>query len=180
VTYDYNHLKFSLKDGTMNDEMQNTTQSENKPKILPSLEQKTEIAMQGSIQLLRLFFIAIMIAYLFACLIGLSSKLIGFTLTQGTLDFPAMKNILTDALFTLIVLAIVRTLFIRNGYLYALTFLEIGFVVIMRKLILLEVDPSETWLLFILGIISALFFGLIVFAHKFKHREDKEIPYDSF
>lgn len=157
----------------MSDNTQNKPTDNSKPNFLVPLEQKTEALMQGAIQFLRLFFIGIMIAYLLACLIGLSSKLIGFTLTQGTLDFPAMKNILTDALFTLIVLAIVRTLFIRNGYLYALTFLEIGFVVIIRKLILLEVHPSETWLLLILGVISALFFGLIIFAHTSKYLENK-------
>ncbi|MGE4472742.1 MAG: hypothetical protein AB7D20_08075, partial [Sulfuricurvum sp.] len=44
-------------------------------------------------------------------------------------------------------------------------FLEIGFVVLMRKLILLEVDPSDTWLMLVLGMVSALFFGLIIYAH---------------
>lgn len=144
-------------------------------KIIPSWEHKIEEFMQSGIQGLRLFFIAIMIVYLFSCLIGLSTKLIELTVQHGTLDFVNMKNILTDALFTLIVLAIVRTLFIRNGYLYALTLLEIGFVVIIRKLILLEVDPSETWLLLILGGISALFFGLIIFAHSSKFRSSKVI-----
>lgn len=138
-------------------------------------EHKTESIMQSSIQLLRLFFIAIMVVYLFACLIGLSTKLIDFTLQHGVLDFATMKIILTDALFTLIVLSIVRTLFIRNGYLYALTLLEIGFVVIIRKLILLEVDPSETWLLLILGVISALFFGLIIFGHSSKSHDHKAL-----
>lgn len=144
-------------------------------KMTPVWEHKIEEFMQVGIQLLRLFFIAIMIVYLFSCLIGLSSKLIDLTLQHGALNFENMKNILTDALFTLIVLAIVRTLFIRNGYLYALTLLEIGFVVIIRKLILLEVDPSETWLLLILGGISALFFGLIIFAHSSKFRSSKVI-----
>lgn len=144
-------------------------------KMTPAWEHKIEEFMQVGIQLLRLFFIAIMIIYLFSCLIGLSSKLIDLTLQHGALDFVNMKIILTDALFTLIVLAIVRTLFIRNGYLYALTLLEIGFVVIIRKLILLEVDPSDTWLLLILGGISALFFGLIIFAHSSKFRNSKVI-----
>lgn len=143
------------------------------PKAIPLWEDKIEKMMQGVIQFLRLFFIAIMIVYLFSCLIGLSTKIIDLTLQYGVLDFTSMKNILTDALFTLIVLAIVRTLFIRNGYLYALTLLEIGFVVIIRKLILLEVDPSETWLLLILGGISALFFGLIIFAHSSKFLNSK-------
>ncbi|MDP3587166.1 MAG: hypothetical protein Q8R58_03870 [Sulfuricurvum sp.] len=144
-------------------------------KMIPAWEYKIEEFMQVGIQLLRLFFIAIMIVYLFSCLIGLSSKLIDLTLQYGALNFANMKIILTDALFTLIVLAIVRTLFIRNGYLYALTLLEIGFVVIIRKLILLEVDPSDTWLLLILGGISALFFGLIIFAHSSKFRSSKVI-----
>ncbi len=142
-------------------------------KMIPAWEYKIEELMQVGIQFLRLFFIAIMIVYLFSCLIGLSSKLIDLTLQYGALNFVNMKIILTDALFTLIVLAIVRTLFIRNGYLYALTLLEIGFVVIIRKLILLEVDPSDTWLLLILGAISALFFGLIIFAHSSKFRSSK-------
>lgn len=142
-------------------------------KMIPAWEYKIEELMQVGIQFLRLFFIAIMIVYLFSCLIGLSSKLIDLTLQYGALNFANMKIILTDALFTLIVLAIVRTLFIRNGYLYALTLLEIGFVVIIRKLILLEVDPSDTWLLLILGGISALFFGLIIFAHSSKFRSSK-------
>ena len=142
------------------------------PKMTTTWEHKIEEMMQGGIQILRLFFIAIMIVYLFSCLIGLSTKLIDLTLQYGALDFSNMKNILTDALFTLIVLAIVRTLFIRNGYLYALTLLEIGFVVIIRKLILLEVDPSETWLILILGGISALFFALIMFAHFSKFRNN--------
>lgn len=144
-------------------------------KMIPAWEYKIEEFMQVGIQFLRLFFIAIMIVYLFSCLIGLSSKLIDLTLQYGALNFVNMKIILTDALFTLIVLAIVRTLFIRNGYLYALTLLEIGFVVIIRKLILLEVDPSDTWLLLILGGISALFFGLIIFAHSSKFRSSKVI-----
>lgn len=144
-------------------------------KTIPTWEQKIENFMQIGIQALRLFFIAIMIVYLFSCLIGLSTTLIELTMQHGALNFENMKNILTDALFTLIVLAIVRTLFIRNGYLYALTLLEIGFVVIIRKLILLEVDPSETWLLLILGGISALFFGLIIFAHSSKFRNSKVI-----
>ncbi|MDD2829929.1 MAG: phosphate-starvation-inducible PsiE family protein [Sulfuricurvum sp.] len=153
--------------------MADTTESPSK--LIPVWEHKIEAFMQIGIQALRLFFIAIMIVYLFSCLIGLSAKLIELTLQHGTLDFANMKNILTDALFTLIVLAIVRTLFIRNGYLYALTLLEIGFVVIIRKLILLEVDPNETWLLLILGGISALFFGLIIFAHSSKFRSSKVI-----
>ena len=50
---------------------------------------------------------------------------------------------------------------IKDSYIYAVTFLEVGFVVLMRKLILLEVDPDDTWLMFVLGVVSALFFIMI-------------------
>ena len=85
-----------------------------------------------------------------------------------------MKIILTDGLFILIVLAIVKTLFIQDGFDYAVTFLEISFVVLVRKLILLETDPSETYLLFVLGITSALFFILIVYIKGMKHKWERE------
>ena len=107
-----------------------------------------------------------MTVYLFDCLIGLSSKIVSLTIAHGALDFPQMKVILTDSLFTLIVLAIVKSLFIKDNYIYAVTFLEVGFVVLMRKLILLEVDPDDTWLMFVLGVVSALFFIMIVYANK--------------
>lgn len=82
--------------------------------------------------------------------------------------------ILTDGLFVLIVLAIVKTLFIKNGFDYAITFLEISFVVLVRKLILLETNPSETNLLFVLGLTSSVFFLLIVYIHILKRKWQKE------
>ena len=82
--------------------------------------------------------------------------------------------ILTDGLFTLIVIAIVKTLFIKNGYDYALTFLEIGFVVVIRKLILLDASPEEAMMTMTLGATSALFFILIVYVHNIKNKAKKE------
>ncbi len=113
----------------------------------------------------------IMIAYLAVCLMSLFHKVVSFTFAQGVLDFASIKNILTDGLFTLIVLAIVKTLFIKNSFDYAITFLEITFVVLVRKMILLETDPSETLLLLVLGLTSALFFILIVYIHVLKNKE---------
>jgi uncharacterized membrane protein YgaE (UPF0421/DUF939 family) len=94
--------------------------------------------------------------------------MISFTINQGALDFQSIKMILTDGLFTLIVAAIVKTLFIRNGFDYAVTFLEITFVVLVRKLILLDTDPSETLLLLVLGVTSGVFFVLIVYIQNLK------------
>ncbi|MDY0320933.1 MAG: hypothetical protein RBR23_04270 [Arcobacteraceae bacterium] len=138
------------------------------------LESKIDTILMRVINLLKYFFIAIMILYLAVCLLSLSHKIISLTLSQGALDFPSIKMILTDGLFTLIVIAIVKTLFIKNGFDYALTFLEIAFVVIIRKLILLETVPEETNLLIALGITSAVFFVLIIYIHNLKRNWQKE------
>lgn len=138
------------------------------------LENKIDIILLRVINILKYVFILIMILYLVICLMSLSHKMISFTLTQGALDFISIKMILTDGLFTLIVLAIVKTLFIKSGFEYALTFLEIAFVVIIRKLILLETVPEETSLLFALGVTSSVFFILIVYIHNLKRGWQKE------
>lgn len=138
------------------------------------LESKVDVILLRLINMLKYFFIIIMIIYLAICLMSLGHKIISFTLAQGALDFASIKNILTDGLFTLIVIAIVKTLFIKNGFDYALTFLEIAFVVIIRKLILLESIPSETDLLIALGITSSVFFILIIYIHNMKRKWKKE------
>lgn len=129
-----------------------------------------ESVLAQIVTVLRLFFIIFMVIYLAACIFSISSKLIEFILVQGVLDFPSIKILLTDALFTLIVLAIVKALFIKNGFDYALTFLEIAFVVIIRKLILLDTVPDENMTLLILGVISTAFFILIIYIHNLKRQ----------
>ena len=141
------------------------------------LEGKVDTILLRVINMLKYIFIIIMIVYLAICLMSLGHKIVSFTIEQGALDFASIKTILTDGLFTLIVIAIVKTLFIKSGFDYALTFLEIAFVVIIRKLILLESTPSETDLLIALGITSSVFFVLIIFIHNLKrkwHKEDKK------
>lgn len=141
------------------------------------LEYKVDTILLRMINILKYIFILIMMLYLAICLMSLSHKIISFTLNQGALDFISIKMILTDGLFTLIVIAIVKTLFIKSGFDYALTFLEIAFVVIIRKLILLESIPEETDLLIALGITSSVFFILIVYIHNLKRswaKEDKK------
>ena len=141
------------------------------------LEGKVDTILLRVINMLKYIFIIIMIVYLAICLMSLGHKIISFTIEQGALDFASIKTILTDGLFTLIVIAIVKTLFIKSGFDYALTFLEIAFVVIIRKLILLESTPSETDLLIALGVTSSIFFVLIIFIHNLKrkwHKEDKK------
>lgn len=117
---------------------------------------------------LRVVFIAIMSIYLVVALGSLTVKLLAAVVTQGAPEFDVLQVVLNDALLVLIVLAIVRTLFIYNSFEYALTFLEVGFVVILRKLILLETTPETAWVLLVLGFVSALFFGLILYTHYLK------------
>ncbi len=138
------------------------------------LEVNVENLLLNILNIARYIFIVMMIVYLGQCFISLGYKMVSFTISQGALDFNSMKIILTDGLFILIVLAIVKTLFIQDGFDYAVTFLEISFVVLVRKLILLETDPSETYLLFVLGITSALFFILIVYIKGMKHKWERE------
>ncbi len=138
------------------------------------LEINVENLLLNILNIARYIFIVMMIVYLGQCFISLGYKMVSFTISQGALDFNSIKIILTDGLFILIVLAIVKTLFIQDGFDYAVTFLEISFVVLVRKLILLETDPSETYLLFVLGITSALFFILIVYIKGMKHKWERE------
>lgn len=138
------------------------------------LETKVESFLLKILNIARYIFIVMMIIYSGECFISLAYKMVAFTLSQGVLDFQSIKVILIDSLFILIVLAIVKTLFIQDGFDYAITFLEISFVVLVRKLILLETDPSDTLLLLVLGITSALFFILIVYIHGMKHKWAKE------
>src|SRR5574344_558583 len=138
------------------------------------LESRVNTILLRFINMLKYFFIIIMIVYLAICLLSLGHKIITFTLEQGALNFTSIKTILTDGLFTLIVIAIVKTLFIKNGFDYSLTFLEIAFVVIIRKLVLLETIPSETDLLIALGITSSIFFILIIYIKNIKRKWLKE------
>ena len=138
------------------------------------LEDRVDFILLKMINMLKYLFILAMILYLAICIMSLSHKIISFTLAQGALDFTSIRTILTDGLFTLIVIAIVKTLFIKNGFDYALTFLEIAFVVIIRKLILLETIPSETDLLIALGFTSSIFFVLIIYIHNMKRKWQKE------
>lgn len=138
------------------------------------LENKIDKLLLKILNISRYIFISIMMLYLAACLMSLGHKIISLTIDQGALDFVSIKMILTDGLFVLIVLAIVKTLFIRNGFDYAITFLEISFVVLVRKLILLETNPSETMLLLVLGLTSSVFFLLIIYIHALKRKWAKD------
>lgn len=120
------------------------------------------------VTLLRLLFIALMTLFLMVAMVSLATQLVAAVWAEGALAFETLQLLFNDALFVLIILAVVRTLFINDSFTYALTFLEVGFVVLLRKLILLETTPEEAWVLLVLGGVSALFFGLIVYTHYLK------------
>ncbi len=126
------------------------------------LEGKVDTILLRVINMLKYIFIIIMIVYLAICLMSLGHKIISFTIEQGALDFASIKTILTDGLFTLIVIAIVKTLFIKSGFDYALTFLEIAFVVIIRIKKIEDVIPKATSKLVSLGIVSSKIRFLII------------------
>ncbi len=121
------------------------------------------------VTLLRLLFIALMTLFLTVSMASLATQLVSAVWSEGALAFETLQLLFNDALFVLIILAVVRTLFINDSFNYALTFLEVGFVVLLRKLILLETTPEEAWVLLVLGVVSALFFALIVYTHYLKH-----------
>lgn len=139
-----------------------------------TIESRLDLVFSKLITGLKYAFIAVMVLYLAVCILSLSHKIFSLTIDQGALDFPSIKMILTDGLFVLIVIAITRTFLIRSAFEYALTLLEIGFVVVIRKLILLETIPEETSLMLVLSLTSTLFFLLIVYIHKLKRRWRQE------
>jgi len=139
-----------------------------------TIESRLDLVFSKLITGLKYAFIAVMVLYLAVCILSLSHKIVSFTLDQGALDFPSIKMILTDGLFVLIVIAIVKTFLIRSAFEYALTLLEIGFVVVIRKLILLDTVPDETSLMLVLSLTSTLFFLLIVYIHNLKRKWKRE------
>jgi len=127
--------------------------------------ERAENGLRQAVSGLRFVFIVFMVIYAAFCLLDLFARLPPILLHLGNPDAHFLLPLLNEALFTLIVLAIVRSLFINDSFHYALTFLEVGFVVLLRKLILLDVAPQEVWVLLVLGLVSALFFVLILWTH---------------
>ena len=125
-----------------------------------------EKKLKSLIEYARYTFIMLMIVYLFICIGELGFSLYSVIVQANFYSVASLKYILNDGLFTLIVLSFVTTLFMKVGFNYVLTFVEIGFVSILRKLILIDMSPNEVWLIVALGLISALFFTLILMAHK--------------
>ena len=130
-----------------------------------------EKKLKNLVEYARYTFIIIMILYLFICIEKLGSSLYILAVQENIYSVASLKYVLNDALFTLIVLSFVKTLFLKVGFNYVLTFMEIGFVAILRKLILIDMSPDEISLIITLGLISALLFILILISHKINYRK---------
>ena len=138
---------------------------------MTSIEKK----LKNFVEYARYLFIIIMVIYLFICVGELAYSLYSLAIQGNLYSVASLKYVLNDALFALIVLSFVKTLFMKVGFNYVLTFVEIGFVSILRKLILIDMTPDETWLIVTLGGISALLFTLILIAHKVRKNPYKTI-----
>lgn len=138
--------------------------------VVHKLTQRIDRVLAQGVGVLRQAFMMLMIAYTLVCILSFAVKLVTLTAEQGALDFTAIDQLLTDGLYVLIILAIVKSLFLKNSFDYAITLLETGFVVLIRKLILLPTDPGEWRLLWVLGLTASIFFVLIIVIHYLKRR----------
>ncbi|WP_298219517.1 hypothetical protein [Halothiobacillus sp.] len=137
---------------------------------LQMIQSKLDHWLNIALTMLRQVFVLLMIIYTAICVISFAIKLSALSFAEGPLAFSIINQLLTDGLYVLIVLAIVKSLFLKNSFDYAVTLLETGFVVLIRKLILLPTDPTEWKLLLILGATSTLFFVLIIVTYYYRRK----------
>jgi uncharacterized membrane protein (DUF373 family) len=137
------------------------------PDKMELISSKSYRVLQKLVQISRFVFISILILYLLFSLYSLIIKLFNFlSSSYYLLTFEEMREFLTDALFVLIVIDFISAMFYRKRIHYVLSLLEIGFIVITRKLILLSPVPENSFLIFVLTVASGLFFILIFYFYK--------------
>ncbi len=123
--------------------------------------------LQKIVQFMRFIFISVLTIYLVFCLLSLIERLYSvIKVNNYILTFTRMRDFLTDALFVLIVIDFISAMFYQKRIHYVLSLLEIGFIVVTRKLILLSPEPQNAHLIFVLTFASALFFVLIFYFYK--------------
>jgi uncharacterized membrane protein (DUF373 family) len=81
-----------------------------------------------------------------------------------------MRNLLTEAMFVLIVLDFAVAMFYKKRMHYILTILEIGFIVVTRKLVLLNPSPQNAFLILTLSVSATTFFLLIFYFYRLTGR----------
>lgn len=141
------------------------------PDLMELFSNKSYKALYRIVSSLRLLFITLMTIYLIFCLLSLGIHLYSMLkVSKFELPFSTMRNFLTDALFVLIILDFISAMFYSKRMHYVLALLEIGFIVITRKLILLDPKPENALLIFALSISASVFFILIFYFYKITGR----------
>jgi uncharacterized membrane protein len=124
---------------------------------------KNYVILYKFVNYLRFIFIAILAIYSAICLLSLGIYLLKLILSNHfELTFEEMRHFISIALFVLIILDFTSAMFYSKRIHYILTILEIGFIVITRKLILLDPLPENSKLIFALSL-SAIGFFLLIF-----------------
>jgi len=132
------------------------------PDLMELTQDKGYKFLYRLVSFLRILFVSIMVLYLISCLFSLGEKLLVILRSSKFLiSFPVMKEFLTDSLFVLIILDFISAMFYSKRIHYVLALLEIGFIVITRKLILLDPKPENASLIFVLSLAVSVFFYLI-------------------
>jgi len=132
------------------------------PDLMELLSEKNYLLLYKVSQILRFLFITILVIYAVLCIISLSLHLIEIlALSHFVLSFHEMRVFISNALFVLIILDFISAMFYVKRIHYILTILEIGFIVITRKLILLDPTPEDSLLIFTLSMAAIGFFVLI-------------------
>ena len=125
--------------------------------------EKNYLVLYKITNILRFLFITILTIYAIFCLISLGLHLLGLLFsTHFNLSFGEMRLFISNALYVLIILDFISAMFYSKRIHYILTILEIGFIVVTRKLILLDPKPENSTLILTLSL-SAMGFFLLIF-----------------
>ncbi len=146
------------------------------PDLMELTQDKGYKFLYRLVSFLRILFVSVMVLYLISCLFSLGEKL--FVILRNSkflISFPVMREFLTDALFVLIILDFISAMFYSKRIHYVLALLEIGFIVITRKLILLDPKPENASLIFVLSLAVSIFFYLIFHFYKVTGRLRKGV-----
>ncbi len=135
--------------------------------LMELFSERNYLVLYKIAQILRFIFIAILVVYAVFCLLSLILHLLGLILSNHfVLTFHEMRVFISNALFVLIILDFISAMFYSKRIHYILTILEIGFIVVTRKLILLDPKPENSSLIFVLSLAAIGFFLLIFHFYK--------------
>ncbi len=139
--------------------------------LMEILSERGYTLLYSFIKKVRFAFLLVLSFYLIVCLFSLIIHILQVVFqTKTDLPFNTMRNILSEALFVLIVLDFTTAMFYVKRIHYILTILEIGFIVVTRKLILLDPKPENAFLIVALSFSAIGFFLLILYFYRITGR----------